>query len=74
MKIIIFEYVEQLTGRYHCDGGLVIIARDVERAKELISKDKYINPTQEEWEKAFIYELKEKQEERYFVFPDAGCC
>lgn len=74
MKIIIFEHVEELTERYHCDGGLVIIAKDIERAKELISKDEYIKPTQEEWENALIYELKNEEEERYFVFPDAGCC
>lgn len=74
MKVIIFEYVCELTDRYHDDGGLVIIAKDIESAKALISKDKYIRPTKEEWEKAIIYDLKDEVEERYFVFPDAGCC
>lgn len=74
MKVIIFEYVSELTNRYHDDGGLVIIAKDIESAKALISKDEYIRPTEEEWEKAIIYDLKDEVEERYFVFPDAGCC
>ena len=74
MKIIILEFVKQLTDRYHCEGGLVIIAKNIECAKKLVSNDKYIWPTQEEWDKAIIYDLKNNEKERYFVFPDAGCC
>ena len=87
MKVIILEYVNQLTSRYHSDGGLVIIAKDLERAKEMFplgeipssrwnsdEKD-FVRPTEEEWGKAIIYDLKnDNEEERYFVFPDAGCC
>lgn len=32
-------------------------------------------PTEEEWEKAIVYDLKDDtEEETFFVFPDAGCC
>ena len=75
MKIFILENVEQLTYRYHSDGGLVIIAKDLEKAKELIKQDENIKPTEKEWELASVYELKDNDiEEKYFVFPDAGCC
>ena len=74
MKIFILEEVRYLTSRYHCDGGLVIIAKDLSSAKELIKSDEYIRPSEEEWENAKIYELKQEYKEQYFVFPDAGCC
>lgn len=90
MKAIILKDVQHLTGRYHEDGGLVVIAKDLERAKEMFVRneisdeeycrlddyDKYhIQPTEEEWSKAITYDLKDDNaEETYYVFPDAGCC
>lgn len=74
MKLMILEYVEELTDRYHSGGALVIIAKDIKRAKELISNDKNIKPTERDWNEAIIYELKNDEEERYFIFQDAGCC
>lgn len=89
MKIIILKDVGNLTGRWHGGGGLVVIAKDLERAKEMFKRDDvseawrkfddydkyYIQPTEEEWEEAIIYDLKDDNaEEKYYVFPDAGCC
>lgn len=90
MKVIILKDVQHLTGRWHGGGGLVVIAKDLERAKEMFVRDEisdeeyfrlddydkyHIQPTEKEWEKAIIYDLKDDDaEETYYVFPDAGCC
>ena len=90
MKVIILNDVQHLTGRWHEGGGLVVIAKDLERAKEMFVRDEisdekydrlddydkyYVQPTEEEWSKAIIYDLKDDNtEETYYVFPDAGCC
>jgi len=74
MKIFILEYVDHLTERYHSDGGMVIIAKDLSQAKELISNDEYCNPTDEEWSLALVYDLVSDSDPKVFIFPDAGCC
>lgn len=75
MKIFILENVEQLTDRWHSGGALVIVAKGIKNAKEIIKQDEYIQPTEREWEKAIIYELKDSNyKEEYYVFQDAGCC
>lgn len=74
MKLFILD-VAQLTSAYHSGGGLVIVARDIERAKEIIdgySKD--TEPTQDEWDSATIYDLYGDYEEETYFFPNAGCC
>lgn len=85
MKIFIFEYVNELTDRYHGEGGLAVVAKDRVHAQRLIDNnydneafDGYtrmrIHLTEEEWEKVIVYDLKKDEEPRIFVFPDAGCC
>jgi len=74
MYIYILEHVEELTERYHCDGGLVIVGKSLDDAKKIVSKDKYIKPTDEEWNAALVYGLDGEADRKYFVFPDAGCC
>jgi len=74
MKVFIFERIEKLTYNWHPEGGLVIIAADIEAAKELIKSDKEIQPTNEEWRHVEIYELKENVTPKFWVMQDAGCC
>ena len=74
MKVFILEYVDNLTERYHSEGGMVIIAKDLLQAKELILDDKYCNPTDEEWNNAIAYDLIDNPDPKVFIFPDAGCC
>lgn len=73
-NIFIFERIGQLSYNYHSEGGLVIIAKDIDEAKEIIKVDKNIQPTEEDWKEVKVYKLKEEVESRYFTFPDAGCC
>lgn len=74
MVLYLFEQVEHVSDNYHDNGGLVIVANDLEHANDLISGDEYIKPSPEEWKKAIVYELAGTHEPKVFVFPDAGCC
>lgn len=73
MKIFILEYVEQLTGNYHPEGGLVVIADNLERAKEICGEQDGCEPSEKEWDKAVVYDCT-AIEEKIFVFPNTGCC
>lgn len=74
MKIFVFEYLGQVSDNYHCGGGLVIIARDIEHAKEIISSDESISIKEEDWEKVESFNLADDVEPKFWVMPDAGCC
>ena len=74
MNIFIFEDLQQVSNNYHKNGGLVIVAWNIENAKKLVEPDEYIKITDEEWNNVITYELKHDEEEKYYVFPDAGCC
>ena len=74
MKAFIFEDVNQVSNRYHPEGGLVIIAKDTYHVEELIKDYDYIEIEKEDWEKVVVYELAGHVEPKVFLFPDAGCC
>ena len=74
MKIFIFETISQCSSRHHSKGGLVIIADDINAAKQLISGNKYISITDKEWEGVESFELSQTVTPKYWVMPDAGCC
>ena len=40
MKVFIWERLEQATGNYHSEGGVMVVAESVERAKEMVSLDR----------------------------------
>lgn len=74
MKMYVFQYNDQVSENYHSGGGLMVIAKNTEHVKELIEKEEYIKITNDEWQEVIVYELKEDEKPRIFVFPDAGCC
>ena len=85
MNIYIFEDVDQLTTNYHCEGGLVVVAKNEKHVNELIQiENKTVNEydwqeaaielTEEEWEKVKVYPLAEEVEPKVMIFPNAGCC
>lgn len=82
MKIFIWEYVKELTHRWHSGGGLVVIAKDEERARVLASEyidkevqdEPYINLPKDK-APDLIFEIANSQvEEKVVTFPNAGCC
>lgn len=85
MRVYIIQRVENLTDRYHGEGGLAIVANDDEHAKVLfeeyangVRKDGWYDftpvVTDTEWQSAKVYELAQDAEPEVFIFPDAGCC
>lgn len=89
MNIYVFKDVMQLTDRYHCEGGLVIVAKDEGQVDKLIDgankityketddytiADADIALSEEDWDNVTIYPTVETAEPAIYVFPDAGCC
>ena len=74
MKIFIFKNNNQVSERYHSDGGLVIIAKDKRHANKIISVDKDIYISEDEWKTVEKYDLKNDQVPKFWVMPNAGCC
>lgn len=73
MKVFIWERLEQATGNFHSEGGVVAVAESVERAKELaqnqgVTFGNHYDTT------VIEYELVGEHPEKVIVFPDTGCC
>lgn len=71
MKVFIWEQIENATSSYHPEGGVVVIAATVERAKELATA-RGANFMDTELPDLVVETTCEV--ERAFIFPNAGCC
>ncbi|WP_268753430.1 hypothetical protein [Alkalihalobacillus trypoxylicola] len=40
MKMFLFEDLDEVSPNYHCNGGLVVVARDKDHVKELIAEER----------------------------------
>jgi len=89
MNVYVFKDVEQLTDNYHCEGGLVVVAKNENHVEELIKDTNKISwdesddftligadirLSDEEWADMIVYPTNNDAEPRVYVFPDAGCC
>jgi len=74
MNIYVFEDIEQVSSNWHTNGGLVIIADSIDHAKEVIVENIWIKPTAEEWDSVSSFALSKREEPRYWIMPNAGCC
>lgn len=76
MMLFLFRRIDQVSGNYHPEGGLVIVAYDRERAQDLIAESSEIQPTESDWDEVIEYELMTGHgyQPAVYVFPDAGCC
>ena len=74
MKIYVFERIDKCSDNYHEEGGLVVIAKDVEHAKKLLKSDDSITVTDKEWGEVESFALADNVEPKFWVMPDAGCC
>lgn len=74
MKIFIFQHVDKCSPNYHPEGGLVLIAKDIEQAKLFLKEKDHIEITDEEWEDVESFELADNVESKYWIMPNAGCC
>lgn len=74
LNIYIWERVDKVSDRYHEAGGVIVIANDSDRAREL-AKDNGVVLTQDKKDKNPDHAMKiEAINEQIIVFPDAGCC
>ena len=83
LNIYIWERVNMMSGNYHSEGGVVVVAKSLERAREIAKE--HFNPEEEhetltdydttvfDTEPNRVFEVS-SSEEYYCDFPDAGCC
>jgi hypothetical protein len=76
MKIFILQEVQCCDSNYyHSDGGVVVIARDIEQAKKMIEKSDNTRIEDDEWEEAEIFDLKDDNViPKIWLMVNAGCC
>lgn len=75
--VFIWDEVDNLTHNWHDDGGLVVVAVDLAKARELIVDNGRIpaSCTALTDPPDHTYPLKRgTYQDKVFVFPDAGCC
>ena len=69
-KVFIWNNIDNLTDRYHSEGGLVVIADNLQDAG-ILAMEKGVRFNDET---PTVYELKDTVEDEVYIFPDAGCC
>lgn len=74
MTLYVFQRLARVSHNYHPEGGAIVIARDAAAAADLIEHTKHLEVTAEEWDQAIIFDGIATDEERVFIFPNAGCC
>lgn len=77
MNVYIWEYIdEHLTSYYHDGGGVVVVAKDLESARDAINSKTSMLTVAPENLPDKVYKLDESMsyEQEVFIFQDAGCC
>lgn len=72
MNVYVWQCVAKCTDHYHEEGGVVVVAASVERARELAAAQG-CKISDEEAHDAEI-PCAAGEPERVFIFPDSGCC
>ncbi len=70
MKVFVWSYVAHATDSYHSEGGVVVFAETIERARELAAAA---------GAKIGAHEAADEvrdttEEEACYIMPNAGCC
>jgi hypothetical protein len=73
MNIFIWEKLQVCSDRYHPEGGLLVIAATLERARELAVAD-FSKTSAVSEEPDHVWGTFAMNEEKVITFPDAGCC
>ena len=71
MNIYIWERIDHCTGNYHSEGGVVVIAKNLGRAKEIAKNEGCTFTEKEDPDKVYPVGT---QKEYIVLFPDVGCC
>lgn len=81
MNVYVWDYLKRMSDSYHDDGGVVVVAESVEKARELLrTKDEHgYTPVPGDSdvfdrEPEVTYPTAGEVAARVFTFPNAGCC
>lgn len=85
MKLFIWKRVGGVTANWHDEGGVVVVAESVERARELLAKEPGVRVQESrdgdrcgafDSDPDLVFECKpgEAVDCAVILFPDAGCC
>lgn len=73
MKLFMWDCVRRATGSYHDEGGIIVIAETLERAREMVAADKErVNCEALTTNPDLIRECEGP--EHIAIHQDAGCC
>ena len=72
MNVYIWERIGNVTKNYHDGGGLLVIAKSITRAREIIKKKVSKKCEALTIMPDIYYSIKAK--EQVIIFPDSGCC
>lgn len=72
-NVYVWNRLDKLTDNYHCEGGLVVVAGSLDRAREIaVQRVPTCDPSPDPDQ---VWPLAAGAiEEQVFCFPDAGCC
>jgi len=73
-KIFIWERVDEATCNYHDEGGIVVVADDLDDARRTLVGQVPENCGAFNEEPTRAFDLNGNHDRYTFVFPDAGCC
>jgi hypothetical protein len=73
MKIFVWQQVKNCTDNWHSEGGVVVVAENLARAKEIAAQKGCIIDDGE-WPDMVSTLYDFEYEERIFIMPNAGCC
>ena len=75
MYVFIWENVQNLTHRYHDEGGLVIVAKELAEARAMyLANDGQANCAVLTEPPTRIIACVAQEKPVVFIFQDAGCC
>lgn len=73
MKVFVWQNISECTSNYHSGGGVVVFAKDIDRAIEMAAdrgcKIDVVNEVPDD-----IRKVHEDTPEAIYIMPDAGCC
>ena len=72
MRVYIWEEIEKCTDNYHSEGGVVVFAKSLKRARELANAISGCKIS--EGEKPDHSRGVSGGKEDVYIFPNAGCC
>ncbi len=73
-KMFVWEVVDGLTSNYHDGGGVMVIADNLDVARQLLKENVTSNKSEVFTREPDYSTSVGSEEDKVFIFPDAGCC